>query len=247
MTTADQWFEAIRFADNVTLIHEPWIKPYFRCNIWHVRGRDADLLFDTGLGVFPLRGAVAKLAEREPICVASHTHYDHIGGHHEFACRCVHAAEAGILTCPENHLTLADGYATDAMFDGFPAGWDAASYRVRPAPPTRVLADGDVIDLGDRQFQVVHTPGHSPGGIALWEQRTGTLLSGDVVYDGPLITDTYHADLGDYDRSMDRLDALPAAVIHGGHFGSFGRTRLRQLISEYRAGRHAPGCHLNPA
>lgn len=243
--TADQWFEAIRFADYVTLIHEPWIKPYFRCNIWHVRGRDADLLFDTGLGVFPLRGMVAALAEREPICVASHTHYDHIGGHHEFACRCVHKAEAGILACPENHLTLADRYATDEMFDGFPKGWDASTYHVRPAPPTRILEDGEVIDLGDRQFVVVHTPGHSPGGIALWEERTGILLSGDVVYDGPLITDTYHADLGDYDRSMDRLDGLPVTVVHGGHFGSFGRVRLKQLIAEYRAGRHKPGCHLH--
>ena len=41
--------------DGVTLIHEPWIKPFFRCNIWHVRGRDRDLLFDTGLGHFSLR------------------------------------------------------------------------------------------------------------------------------------------------------------------------------------------------
>ena len=41
--------------DGVTLIHEPWIKPFFRCNIWHVRGRDRDLLFDTGLGHVSLR------------------------------------------------------------------------------------------------------------------------------------------------------------------------------------------------
>ena len=42
-------------ADGVTLIHEPWIKPFFRCNMWHVRGRDRDLLFDSGLGHFSLR------------------------------------------------------------------------------------------------------------------------------------------------------------------------------------------------
>ena len=42
-------------ADGVTLIHEPWIKPFFRCNIWHVRGRDRDLLFDSGLGHVSLR------------------------------------------------------------------------------------------------------------------------------------------------------------------------------------------------
>ncbi|TGV95685.1 MBL fold metallo-hydrolase, partial [Mesorhizobium sp. M2E.F.Ca.ET.154.01.1.1] len=49
---APDWYETIRMADGVTLIHEPWIKPFFRCNIWHVRGRDRDLLFDSGLGHF---------------------------------------------------------------------------------------------------------------------------------------------------------------------------------------------------
>ena len=49
------------------------------------------------------------------------------------------------------------------------------------------------IDLGDRAFEVIHTPGHSPGGIALYEPKTGILLSGDIVYDGPLIDDAYHS------------------------------------------------------
>jgi glyoxylase-like metal-dependent hydrolase (beta-lactamase superfamily II) len=93
---------------------------------------------------------------------------------------------------------------------------------------------------------VIHTPGHSPGGIALWERRTGILLSGDIVYDGPLIDDTYHADLDDYEASLRRLEQLPVSVVHGGHFPSFGRVRLRQLIHEYLDGRHKPGCHLAP-
>lgn len=241
---AEGWFETIAMGEGVTLIHEPWIKPFFRCNMWFVRGRDRDLLFDTGLGVFPLAPTVARLAGRMPVCVASHTHFDHIGGHHEFGCRCVHHAEAAILADPRNAWTLADAYATDEMFDAFPEGWDAARYAVRPAPADRMLGDGDVIDLGDRAFEVIHTPGHSPGGIALWEAKTGVLLSGDILYDGPLITDTYHADLGAYDAAVDRLAALPVSVVHGGHFSSFGRVRLGQLAAEYRAGRHQPGCHL---
>ena len=53
--TGERWYETIRMGDGVTLIHEPWIKPFFRCNIWHVRGRDRDLLFDSGLGHVSLR------------------------------------------------------------------------------------------------------------------------------------------------------------------------------------------------
>jgi glyoxylase-like metal-dependent hydrolase (beta-lactamase superfamily II) len=118
------------------------------------------------------------------------------------------------------------------------------AYAIKPAPARTLLENGDIIDLGDRAFEVIHTPGHSPGGIALWEAKTGILLSGDIIYDGPLIDDTYHADLIDYETSLKSIEGLPASVIHGGHFPSFGPTRLRQLIREYIAGRHAPGCHL---
>ena len=88
-----------------------------------MRGRDRDLLFDTGLGHVSLRGHVPLVSERALVCVASHTHFDHIGCHHEFAERCVHRAEAAILADPRNEWTLADRYATEEMFDRPPQGW----------------------------------------------------------------------------------------------------------------------------
>ncbi len=242
---AKDWYRSERFADDVTLIEEPHIKPFYRCNMWHVRGRDRDLLFDTGLGHFSLRQHVSLVRERPIVCVASHSHFDHIGSHHEFADRRIHRNEADILAKPDRARTLAERYADEQMFDALPAGWVSKRYRIEPAPPTMELEDGDVVDLGDRVFEVIHTPGHSPGGIALWERKTGILLSGDILYDGPLILDTYHADLADYDASVERLAAFPASIVHGGHFPSFGRARLSALIAEYRNGRRQAGCHLS--
>jgi glyoxylase-like metal-dependent hydrolase (beta-lactamase superfamily II) len=241
---ADRWYEVLRMADDVTLIHEPWIKPFFRCNMWHVRGRDRDLLFDSGLGHVSLRRHVPLLTGRPIVCVASHTHFDHIGSHHEFADRCVHGAEAEILASPRNEWTLADRYANDEMFDRLPEGWDAAAYAIPPAPAGRILEEGDVVDLGDRAFEVIHTPGHSPGGIGLIERATGTFLSGDIIYDGPLIDDAYHSDRAAYVETLERLRDLPVGIVHGGHFPSFGPTRFRQIIDEYCAGARRPGCHL---
>jgi glyoxylase-like metal-dependent hydrolase (beta-lactamase superfamily II) len=240
---AHEWYETIRMADDVTLIHEPWIKPFFRCNMWHVRGRNRDLLFDSGLGHFNLKNHVARLSEKPLLCVASHTHFDHIGCHHEFAHRAVHSAEAAILADPRNDLILAH-YATEEMFDRLPSGWKTESYRVAPAPAERLLEDGDVIDLGDRSFEVVHTPGHSPGGIGLFERKTGLFLSGDVIYDGPLIDDAYHSNRSDYEATFERIRSLAVNVVHGGHFPSFGPTRYRQLIDEYLTGLRKAGCHL---
>lgn len=228
---AAEWWETQAMADGITLIHEPWIKPFYRCNIWHIRGRDRDLMVDSGMGVVSLRAHVPLVSERPLLAVASHTHFDHIGCHPEFPDRAVHAAEAVLLAAPTRANTLADPYVTDEIFDRLPPEpYRSAAYAVAPAPATRLLWDGDRLDTGDRNWQVIHTPGHSPGGIALWEAATQTLISGDILYDGPLIEDTYHANPDHYVASMERLLALPVRVVHGGHFPSFDGARYRALI-----------------
>jgi glyoxylase-like metal-dependent hydrolase (beta-lactamase superfamily II) len=240
IATPETWYQTESLGAGVTHIWEPHIRPFYRCNIWHVRGRDRDLLIDSGMGVVSLRRQMAVLAERSILAVASHTHFDHIGAHHEFPERAVHRAEAGILAAPGRERTLADIYVRGAsdteLFTMLPPSpYRSDAYEVASAPATRILEHGDVIDLGDRRFDVIHLPGHSPGSIALWETVTGILFSGDTVYDGPLIDDAYHSNVGDYIRSMERLRALPVRIVHGGHFASFGRERFVELIDGYLA------------
>ena len=234
IATAESWYETESLEDGVTFIGEPHIKAFYRCNIWHVRGRGRDMLVDSGMGVVSLREAVPLVTEKPCIAVASHSHFDHIGCHHEFAERCIHRAEAEILAAPGRKATLADPYVTDEIFTRLPpAPYRSADYEVLPAAATRLLEAGDVIDLGDRHFEVIHTPGHSPGGIMLFEAATAMLFSGDTVYDGPLIDDAYHSDIPGYLATMKRILDLPVRVVHGGHFPSFDGARYRELIREY--------------
>ncbi|WP_068115939.1 MBL fold metallo-hydrolase [Tropicimonas marinistellae] len=226
------WYRLRHVGDGLTWIDEPHIQEFYRCNIWHVRGRDRDMMVDSGMGVVSLREWVPLVSERPLDAVASHTHFDHIGCHHEFPDRLCHRCEAEILARPTRANTLADPYVTDEIFDALPdVPYSSTRYAVKGAPATRILEDGDAIDLGDRRFEVIHTPGHSPGGIALWEAATGILIAGDIVYDGPLIEDTYHADAADYIRSMQRLARLPVRIVHGGHFPSFSGQRLTEIIT----------------
>jgi glyoxylase-like metal-dependent hydrolase (beta-lactamase superfamily II) len=227
----EDWWRVTPMGDGITLIDEPHIHSFYRCNCWHIRGGDEDMLVDSGMGVVSLRGWVPLVTERPLLAVASHTHFDHIGCHHEFPRRAVHRAEAQFLTNPDRKAVLADPYVTDDIFDRLPPEpYTSAAYRVEAAPATQLLEDGDILPLGPRRFEVIHTPGHSPGGVALWEAASGVLISGDLIYDGPLIEDTYHSDAADYARSMRRLRDLPARIVHGGHFPSFSGDRLRSLI-----------------
>ncbi|HVM84336.1 MAG TPA: MBL fold metallo-hydrolase [Candidatus Binatia bacterium] len=233
IATAETWYETRTLADGVTWVFEPHIKEYYRCNIWHVRGRDRDLLIDSGMGVVSLRGQIPALSGRPLLAVASHTHFDHIGTHHEFAERAVHPAEAEILAHPSRANTVADKYVADnAIFTQLPPGdWQPLRYEIPPAPPTQLLSEGSRVDTGDRSFEVFHLPGHSPGSIALYERATEILFAGDVIYDGPLAYDAENrAEMQEYVASMKRLHELPVRVVHGGHYPSCDGDRMQLII-----------------
>lgn len=248
LPVAESWFDRKSMDDGVTWIWEPHVVPFARCNIWLIKGRERDLLVDSGMGVRSLRAYIRDRIDKPLLALGTHTHFDHVGSHHEFEERAVHRKEAEILARPTRAKTLADIYVTDAYLTAYPdAAFDPGVYEVTAAPATRLLAEGDVIDLGDRVFEVIHLPGHSPGSIALWEKRTGILFSGDTIYDGPLVDDCYHSVIEDYVASLERLKTLPVRVVHGGHFPSFGQTRMIELADEYIAGRRKPGCPLEAA
>jgi glyoxylase-like metal-dependent hydrolase (beta-lactamase superfamily II) len=246
---AERWFERRALDPDLTLIWEPHVNPLLRCNIWHLKGRDADLLVDTGLGVASLRDAARDLFGASLLAVATHAHADHVGGLHEFDHRLIHHHEAGSLAggrdsysldladySPEAQAGLAAvGYdISGGLLTAVPAaGYSAAAHRLVGIEPTRVLAEGDVVDLGDRAFEVLHLPGHSPGSIGLWEARSGTLFSGDAIYDGPLLDEIAGADVADYRATMERLLTLPVRIVHGGHDGSFGADRLASIARAY--------------
>ena len=252
MKIADRWYDRKIISDEITLLWEPHVVPLMRCNIWHVRGRDRDLMIDTGMGVVSLVEAAKDLLQKPVTAVATHTHSDHVGAHHEFSQCLVHKDEADILSSPneeDNSLFYADmgaGYVEMLQRAGYQCNldetlitalpyehYDMHSYRVKPAPATVIVDEGDIVDLGNRHFEVLHLPGHSPGSIGLWEEESGTLFSGDCVYDGPLLDELSESDIGDYIASMKRLRALPVQTVHAGHDPSFGRERLLELIDAY--------------
>jgi glyoxylase-like metal-dependent hydrolase (beta-lactamase superfamily II) len=235
-----RWYGVEARRDGVTHIVEPFVEDFFRCNIWHVAGRQKDLLIDTGIGVVSLTDQLGWLNRDRILAVATHSHFDHIGGHHEFANRACHRLEKEVLEKPTRANTLVDRYANLRIFEKLPCrGYEENAYVVAAAAPTVLLEHGDVIDLGNRQLQILHVPGHSPGSIALWEQETAILFSGDAIYDGQLIDEGPGTDISLYLDTMRRLRELPVAVVHGGHGPSFGRQRFHELIDAYVSSRRS--------
>ena len=238
MKIAESWYECHALGDGITLIRETCVAAWLRCNIWHVRGREFDLLIDTGMGLRPLKKELAQLCERPIKVISTHCHFDHIGGAHEFDCRLGHRAERDIHAHPDESNTASwSDFVRAETFHALPyAGFTAEQFSVKPAPLTGYLDEGDVLDLGDRHFRIYHLPGHSPGSIALHDPDRGVLFSGDVIYDGDLFDTVYHSDREHYQHSLERLRTLHIDVVHGGHFNSFGYQRMLSIIDRYNAG-----------
>ncbi|MBT3427397.1 MAG: MBL fold metallo-hydrolase [Gammaproteobacteria bacterium] len=244
MQVAENWYAQTSLADGVTLIREQHVSPDVGCNIWHIKGRQQDLLIDSGLGVVSLRDNIALLSQRPVLALASHTHFDHVGCHHEFENRLCHPAESAVLAAPDGFNTVWSEFRasvpTDDMLQALPySGFDLDTYRVQPAAPTQLINEGDEIDLGDRLFRVFHMPGHSPGSVCLYEDASKTIFVGDVLYDGELLDALYHSDVSAYQETLARLREIPAEVFHCGHYASFGRQRMNELIDAYQASKLA--------
>jgi len=238
-----QWFMTAQLEDGIMRFTEPHVDPMLESNAWLVRGRDADLLVDTLNGVGPLRPVVAGLSgDRPVVAVVTHGHFDHVGGLREFDDRRGHADDADEIRSPFPMRLHIDDYpgGTAEMFAlyGYPVprmavsalpfeGFDDVAWVTPGAELTSSVVDGDLIDLGDRTFEVLHIPGHTAGSIALWEAEAGLLFSGDTLYlDDLLSWDDPVAGAA----SLRRLASLPVRRVLPGHGGSFFADRMGPAI-----------------
>lgn len=145
---------------------------------------------------------IASQGRRIVAILATHHHPDHVGGAAFLARELgvplwAHAATIERLSAP-----------------GAPAG--AAS-----APFERALSDGDEIDLAGpapQRWRALHTPGHAPGHVCLFEESTGTLVAGDMVASvGTILIEPRDGDMAVYLEQLERLAGLGAKVALPAH------------------------------
>jgi glyoxylase-like metal-dependent hydrolase (beta-lactamase superfamily II) len=163
-------------------------------NIWLAGDDHEVIVIDAAHEAGVIVEAVAGRKVRALVC--THGHNDHINAAVEFAA----ATGAPIWLHPADRML-----------------WDV----VHPGrAPDRELADGQTIEVGDASFEVLHTPGHSPGGVCLYDAVDGVLFSGDTLFrGGPGATGRSYSSFDDIIVSItDRLLPLPPdTVVHTGH------------------------------
>ena len=172
--------------DNIMKISEHfWIIEEDGVRSFLFEGDERAMLIDTGFGTLQIREMVAELTSLPVFLVNTHTDKDHTGCNRDFKDVYMHPVEM-----EHYQNSLPEGCCMED---------------VRP------LWEGDVIDLGHWKFEVILTPGHTPGSIMLLEREKRMLISGDTIQDGNIFMFGAGRNMQAFQNSLKKMIAMEDA------------------------------------
>ena len=200
------WFEVWEAEKGVFVIQEPRhaenVKSYL------VTGDNLAVVIDTGMGVGDFSAVVRDLTSLPVSVINSHAHWDHVGANWRFDDIAIHRYEADALSIGRTNADIRRKFDDSVMKGTLPPGESLDTVEIRPSKATTILEGGELVDLGGRVLEVLHAPGHSPGGIVLVDRANGIMFSTDVVYAGDLYAQFPDSNVSDYVDTLRRLEAI---------------------------------------
>lgn len=193
-------------------------------NIYLVSG-EHPIIVDAGTG-FDSPGVISRIRSACPqgpaMIVATHCHFDHVGGLADLVDAFGCPAFAGWRDAP--HIREPDGFVSDDMFRG----------SMRPVD-VHDLREGDILDSGDHTLTVLETPGHTSGSICLYDGEDRLLISGDTLFaDGYGRTDLPGGSGSSMVASLRRLSKLDISGLFPGHGSTCDRYTPDRLAGVLR-------------
>lgn len=168
-----------------------------------------DTVIDTGIGFNFTRLRDVLRVFKMPMdnvkqIINTHYHFDHIGGNGYFT-----GAEIWIHEADAVALENGDAEATVAEFFGG---------KMHKMKISKKLNGGESLKMGNTEFEVVHTPGHTPGSICLYDKKQKLLITGDTVFANAVgRTDLDGGDFEQLKKSLERLSKMDIQKILPGH------------------------------
>jgi glyoxylase-like metal-dependent hydrolase (beta-lactamase superfamily II) len=186
------------------LIRKLVVGPYAsNCYIVGDEASKEGMIIDPGADAKEILRTVEKLGLKIKLIVLTHRHPDHVGA----AAPVLQFTKAELAAHAEcaRYLPQSPSYLFEEPFEGAPK-------------PTRILNEGDIINIGKLNFKVLHTPGHTPCGISIAGE--GHVFTGDTLFNYGI--GRYDLIDGDYTALIKgiktRLLTLPPeTIVHPGH------------------------------
>lgn len=236
--SSSDWFHIFEVGKDVFAIAEPF--NYEEVISFLILGEERALLFDTGMGIDSISRIVAELTALPVTVLNSHTHHDHIGGNSEFDQILAldtkytrHWANNGW-----SHDIVKDEVSPQAFCHHKYPSLDTAGYHIKPFSVSQFIEDGHILDLGNREIEVISIPGHTPDAIAIIDREYKYLWTGDTFYEATIWLFYEGTDLKAYEKSISKLAELSDSL--DAVFPSHNRpiaepVRLQELAQAFEA------------
>lgn len=213
-------------------------------------GPTGALLFDTGVTesvtdtLLPYLASIGFDLADLRWAISSHCDFDHTGGNAALLAAAPHvelmAGAEDVPLSEDLEVLIRERYAEFRDADGFDDPAETTAYirsAAAVAPIARALQGGEEFDLGDRVIQVLHTPGHSDGHLALWDASNEALIIADATLgdtvptaDGaPAFPPTYR-DTDPYLTSIEAFRALDPELLLTAHYPVYEGAAVAEFL-----------------
>ena len=175
----------------------------FNESLYLVEGKDRAVLIDAGTRITDLDKIVASITDKPVTLLATHVHPDHVGA-------------AGCF--PEIYINPADTLYIDQMMADYSGG-------------IKFLKDGEILELGGRQLEVIFTPAHSPGSTTFIDKNAGYGFSGDSFGSGNLLlfTGTFSELIATCGKMKSVMEKEGIAYLYPGHYSGTNPETLQRI------------------
>jgi glyoxylase-like metal-dependent hydrolase (beta-lactamase superfamily II) len=202
--TSQPWFEVYETTPETYAIYEDG--QFEEVISYLVLGEDTAALVDTGNGIGDIKAVAEELTDLPLMVVNTHAHFDHTGGNWAFE-------EVALYDHPfarervkgRPHEEIGNFLGEGMVWKPLPRGVDPATWYTKPYNVTRWIREGDRIDLGGKELEAIHTPGHTPDSVSLLERREHLLFTGDIFYPAPIYIYSKDSDMDEFISSFRKM------------------------------------------
>ncbi len=183
--TGQNWFEVYKLTDNTYAIYEP--NQWQEAISYLLLGNERAMLIDTLQGIGDLKAVTDQLTDLPIIVMNTHSHYDHVSSNYQYdTIYGLNMPYTANNARGKTNAEVGPSVSPDTIWKNLPRTFSHELYESRPYEIDHFVSDGEIIDLGEREIEVVFIPGHSPDSVLLVDKKNRMMATGDTFYPAPI-------------------------------------------------------------
>ena len=174
--TNQDWFEVYKLSDNTYAIYEP--NQWQEAISYLLIGSERAMLVDSLQGISDLKFVVDQLTDLPIILMNTHSHYDHVGSNYQFdTIYGLNTPYTMNNTKGHGNAEVGQNVTPETIWKNLPKNFSFENYESKAYEIDKFIADHEIIDLGNREIEVVFAPGHSPDSVILIDKKNRMMMT----------------------------------------------------------------------